>query len=116
MISLRSFVALTLAAVALSACTTISAVPAGPVKMGGGQEVTLQRAWADITPLMGLRQKNVRILSIDGPLLNRLYLAQGLADGESLVRRPSKEKPVPVFHADMSQTEIVEFLSESIAA
>jgi hypothetical protein len=100
----------------LSACVAITPVPAGPVALGGSHQVILGRQWSDISAIMPQRQKNVRVLSIDGPLLNRLYLAQGLAPGEGLMKAVSKEHPSPSFHADMSPTEMVEFVSDSVAS
>jgi hypothetical protein len=65
---------------------------------------------------MPQRGKSVRVLTIDGPLLNRVYLAQGLQQGVGLLKPVSKEHPVPTYHADMSATELVEFVSDSVAA
>ena len=105
---------LTLAA--LGGCVSIPAVPAGPVAMGDNHAVVLSRPWSDVSALVPQRSKKVRVLTIDGPLLNRLYLAQGIAAGEGLLKPVSKEQPVPVFHADMAPTELVELVSNSIAA
>jgi len=99
-----------------SACTSIGRVPAGPVPLGGGHQVTTSRDWSDISALMPQRQSNVRVLTLDGPLLNRLYLAQGLAPGQGLIKRISKEKPAPTFRSDMSPTEVVEFVTDSVVA
>jgi hypothetical protein len=100
----------------LSACVSITPVPAGKLTLGGGRQVTLGRQWSDVSAIMPQRAPKVRVLSIDGPLLNRLYVAQGLAPGEGLLKKAAKEKPTPVFHADMSPTEQVEFVAASIAA
>jgi hypothetical protein len=104
------------AALMLSACSSIGTAPAGPMKVGGGHTVTLGRSWADISAILPQRQNNVRVLSIDGPMLNRLYLAQGLEDGQGLIKAKSKEKRVPTYRKDMSPTELVEFTADTVAA
>lgn len=100
----------------LTACTSISKVPAGPVDLGAGRAGTLSRDWADVSALMPQRHKKVRVLTQDGPQLNRLYLAPGLAPGEGLIKGASKERPAPKYHAGMAPTELVEFVTESVAA
>lgn len=108
---------LTLAALsmlALAACASISAAPAGPLKVGASQ-VTLGRTWSDVSAMMPYRAKKVRVLSIDGPRLNRLYISDALAVGDGLIKSPRKEVRVPVIRADMSAVERVEFVAESVA-
>lgn len=99
----------------LAACQSISAVPAGPLKVGSA-EMTLGRQWADVSPLLLGANKKVRVLSIDGPLLNRLYVTDGLLVGEPLVKALTKEKPTPKLRADMNSSERIEFVADSIAA
>jgi len=108
--------ALGLTVATLSACTAITPVPAGPVALGGPHRVVLGREWSDISAVMPQKARNVRVLTIDGPLLNRLYLIEGLNTGEGLLKSPAKERPAPRFHGDMSATELVEFMSDSVAA
>lgn len=100
---------------ALSACASFTLAPAGPFAAGGSQ-VTLGRSWTDLNgPIWGL-PKGVRLLTIDGPLLNRLYIADGLKAGEVLVRATSKERPTPAWRAGLSPNEQVEFVADSISA
>ena len=99
----------------LSACATVTLIPAGAYAVGG-QSVTLGRSWSDISIIMWGRPKNVRLLSIDGPLLNRLYIADGLASGQFLVKPVKKERPTPTWKAGMSPNEQVEFIADSVAA
>jgi len=106
----------TLAMLGLAGCVSINRVPAGPVALSKGQSITLQSDWAEVTPVMPQRQNAVRVLSIDGPALNRLYLIQGLPSGQGMVKRIAKEKPVPVFRADLSPTELLEFIADSVTA
>lgn len=104
-----------LAAVAfLSACAAIKAVPAGPYASGGNQ-ITVGRTWTDMGRLFDA-SKGVRMLSIDGPQLNRLFVIDGLKTGEFIIRPASKERPTPTWKAGLTPTEQVEFLADSLAA
>jgi len=86
----------------------------GPVE-NAGATITLSREWSDITFLLpSPRPRNVKLLSIDGPQLNRLYLA-ALRPGESLLRPRDRDTPRPTYHADMSDTELVEFVVDCVA-
>lgn len=111
---LRALACATLFA-ALSACATVTLAPAGPYTVGS-QSVTLGRSWSDISILLPGRPKNVRLLSIDGPLLNRLYIADGLTDGQFIVRPATKERPTPTWKSGMSPSEQVEFVADSVSA
>ncbi len=103
------------AALLLSACTTVTLAPAGAYPVGKGSQVTLNRAWSDFTPISGL--KKVRLLSIDGPLLNRLYLSEGLTSGDYIVQPANRrEATTPVYDASMSINEQVEFIANSVTA
>lgn len=100
---------------ALAACTTVTLAPAGPYVVGS-QSVTLGRSWSDISIIMWGRPKHVRLLSIDGPLLNRLYIADGLTSGQFLVKPMKKERPTPTWKTGMSPSEQVEFVADSVSA
>jgi hypothetical protein len=99
----------------LSACTTVTLAPAGAYAVGS-HGVTLGRSWSDISIILPGRPRNVRLLSIDGPLLNRLYIADGLTDGQFLVKPMRKERPTPTWRSGMSPSEQVEFVTDSVAA
>lgn len=99
----------------LAACTTITLAPAGPFAVGS-HAVTLGRSWSDISIIMWGRPKHVRLLSIDGPLLNRLYIADGLTSGQFLVKPMRKEQPTPTWTTGMSPSEQVEFVADSVSA
>lgn len=105
-----------LVALALAGCATVTAAPAGRFQAGGGQEMTLGRMWSDISPIMLNRGKKVRVLSIDGPLLNALYVGSGLVPGDNVVRSYVKERPTPLVRSGMSTSERLEFISDSVAA
>lgn len=101
-------------AVALAGCAAGGLV-SGPVESGGGATVNLTREWSDITFMLPTpRPRNVKMLSIDGPLLNRLYVAT-LAEGESLLRPRDRDTPRPTFRSDMTDSEIVEFIVDCVA-
>jgi len=114
----RNHVAAALLAVALTlaGCETVQDAPAGDYKVGAAYEVTLTRQWSDISAIMKARPRNIHLLSVDGPLLNRLYLSEGLKDGDFLVKPEDETKPTPTYHAGMSITEEVEFVANSVAA
>jgi hypothetical protein len=90
-------------------------VPAGAYGKAPGFALTVRRSWSDITYLLPGRPPNVRQLSIDGPLLNRLLLA-GLDPGQGLVKPADKNTPRPIFRDDMTDSELVEFVIDSLAA
>jgi hypothetical protein len=98
----------------LSACAAVTAVQ-GPYS-AGAFTVTLDRQWSDISEIMAQRPRNVRLLSTDGPLLNRLYIASAIEPDQFLVKPARREFPTPVFRADMSESELVEFVVDSVAA
>jgi hypothetical protein len=101
---------------ALAGCVAQAKLaPAGPFD-ASALHVTLGRNWSDLTPVMRPRPENVHYLSIDGPLLNRLYLGAGLAPGQSLVRPLDRDAPRPTFRADMTDGELVEFVVDCVAA
>lgn len=102
------------AVVSLSACAAIKAVPAGPYASGGNQ-ITVGRTWTDMGRLFDA-SKGVRMLSIDGPQLNRLFVIDGLKPGEFIIRPASKERPTPTWNAGLTPTEQVEFLADSLTA
>lgn len=110
-----------LAAIALSAamfaagCASVTLAPAGPYKAGASYSVTLGRAWSDITAASPNLQDGVRVLSIDGPLLNRLFLAVDIAPGQGVIKPPRRETRAPVYRADMTSREISEMLLETLS-
>ncbi|HWA60904.1 MAG TPA: hypothetical protein VG939_05990 [Caulobacteraceae bacterium] len=100
----------------LAGCATATDAPAGAYKVGAAYQVTLGREWSDVSAMLGVHERGMRVLSVDGPLLNRLYLSEGLAPGESMVHSTVKEKPTPTVKADFTPQETVEFVADSVAA
>lgn len=76
--------------------------------------ITLGRQWSDLTFMLPNRPPNVKLLSIDGPLLNRLYVA-ALRPGESLLRLPDRDSPRAIYRADMTDSELVEFVIDCVS-
>lgn len=102
------------AVISLSACAAMEAVPAGPY-VSGRNQITVGRTWTDMRRPLDVSRR-VRVLSIDGPRLNRLFVIDGLAPGEFIVRPASRKRPTPTWTAGLTPTEQVEFLADSLAA
>ena len=109
-------IALAAVAAVLGACSPISLAPAGAYRVGGSPTVTLDRPWNDVSGLWIGKPKKMRVLSLDGMLLNRLYLSEGLVDGDFMVRPARREATTPVYADDMSISEQVEFVADSVTA
>jgi len=101
--------------VCLTACVSISPAPAGAYKVGKS-EVTLGRTWSNVSSLSPGMVKQAKLLSIDGPFLNRLYVVDGLPEGASLLRAPSKDKPMPKVRSNMSAIERIEFVADTVTS
>lgn len=108
----RFFAALAATAV-LTACAAITLAPAGAYKAQSGYSVTLARPWSDLTGA-GMQPQGVKLLTVDGVALNQLYVAV-IAPGGSLARPADRDTPRPTYRADMSDTEMVEFVIDSLA-
>lgn len=110
--------ALTLAVVLLSGCSAVVLAPKGHLAVGS-TSVTLSRDWTDISKLYYQRAKKVKILSLDGPDLNRLFISEGLSSKDPLMVHPQrgdrKSAPAPRGKANMSFQEHIELVSTSLA-
>jgi hypothetical protein len=98
----------------LGACGGASVVT-GSYAVSPAYSVTLGKSWS-LVPQTFLLNREVKYLTIDGPLLNNFYLTDGLAVGRSIVRTPQKSRPMPVVKAAMSETEMAEFVIDTVAA
>jgi hypothetical protein len=99
---------------ALAGCVTIPLVKAGSYQARGTAfAITLPRPWSDLTG-MSMQPRGVRVLSIDGLGLNQLYIASIAPDG-AFVRVMDKDTPRPTYRTDMGETELVEFVIDSLA-
>jgi hypothetical protein len=102
------------AGLVLAGCAT-SGVVTGAYKVGATYSVTLGDKWADISTWLNDRGPGVRLLTIDGPWLNRLYVTEGLRPGQSIVRAQSRDRPNPAYRDNMSSRELVEFVVDTTA-
>jgi hypothetical protein len=109
----RGFI-LALGALALAGCAAIKLAPAGSYNAQSGYSVSLARPWSDVTGA-SRHAPGVKLLTRDGVALNQLYVAS-LAPGESLVLPADRDTPRPVYRADMTDHELVEFVVDSLAA
>jgi hypothetical protein len=100
-------------ALVVNACGGATAVT-GNFPVGSAYNVQLQKTWSTIS-LFNLN-KEVKYLTIDGPLLNNFYLTEGLSVGRSIVRTTLKSRPMPVVKSAMSENEMVEFVVDTVAA
>lgn len=100
------------ALVSLVACTGITAVT-GPFEVDGGYKVQLGETWSAFPKDSRTKLRN---LTIDGTSLNSLTFAASLKDGHMLIKTYDREKLIPKYRSDMTMTEIVEFIRDSLSA
>lgn len=103
-------------ALVIAGCASVVAVPPGPYVVSPSMTLNIGRIWTDFTPILPNQPKKVKMFTIDGPLLNRLYIGGDLVAGEGLTKPANKEMRVPTVKAQMSGIEQIEFLKESMAA
>lgn len=104
---------LSVSVLVLAGCAAIKLAPAGAYNAQSGYSVTLARPWSDVTAA-GRRAPGVKLLTIDGVALNQLYVVS-LSPGGSLAQPADRDTPRPTYRADMSDTELVEFVIDSLA-
>jgi hypothetical protein len=116
---IKATVVISLAALSLSGCATVSLAPKGNFALGASS-VTLSRDWSDVSVLYYNRAKKVKILSIDAPGLNRLFISEGLTAKDPLMVHPMKgdntNAPAPRGKDNMSLQEQIEFVAASLSA
>lgn len=104
--------------VALSACAaTPTLVPPGTYDAGGAYSVTLERSWTEM-PERRSPFTDTSYLTFDGPRLNQVYVLSGIPSGSGIIKeRRSDDEDIAelVFRSGMSELELVEFVTESIA-
>lgn len=104
------------AVLALSLAACVSAKPVSGNLTAASATVTLAEMWSDVSDYTQGQTPGSKVLTQDGPALNRLYIVSDIKPGQSIVRAQSKEKPTPVLRADLSFNEQVEFVADSVAA
>jgi hypothetical protein len=95
----------------LSACAHYTLVE--PVKrdIGGGYSVEPQIAWSRAA------YGKIEIWTVDGPALEAIQFFNGIGDGETLFPAYGKQKEkLPQFKKDMTASEVMEFIVDSIMA
>ncbi len=110
----RGLLAATAGGALLAGCATVKLAPAGAYKTERAFTVSLRRPWSDMTGMLAPRPPGVHLLTMDGPALNQLYLAS-LDSGASLFRHADRDTPAVMYRTDMSDTELVEFVVDSLA-
>lgn len=101
-------------ALTMSGCATITLAPAGSYAAGSAG-YTLGQNWSDITAIAPNRGEGVHLLTIDGPLLNRMILTDGLGDGAPILRPMSRDQRTPVHRAGASANEQMELIVDTMA-
>lgn len=113
---IRPAFALALILLLLAACASgPSLVPPGEFRAGTRYALPLERAWSRIPARLD-PATSLDSLSVDGPLLNRVYVASGLKQGAAIAVSRDEARPVPGFRAAMSELELAEFVADSVAA
>lgn len=113
-ISRRGLLAAAAGGALLAGCASVKLAPAGAYNAEHAFAVTLQRPWSDMTAMLAPRPRGVRLLTVDGAALNQLYLAS-IAPGGPLFRHADNDTPTVTYRADMSDSELVEFVIDSLA-
>jgi hypothetical protein len=103
------------AVLAASGCAGGITPVTGTSTFGSAYSVTVGQTWSDVSTLMPVG-RNVRVWTLDGHVLNRLYLAHDIEPGAGLLPRPRGDQRIATFREDMTSRELIELLTESIAA
>lgn len=98
----------------LAGCASVKLIEPGDYRAGNAFAVSLHRPWSDISATLTPRPAGVQLLTIDGPALNQLYLAV-IQPGGSFIRPVDNDTPRPLYRTDMGDTELVEFVIDSLA-
>lgn len=97
-----------LGALGLAACASLRDPAPGPYRIAGTFEVTLDRVWSDFTPEDA---RSLRLLSLNGPAIDRLYLGAFRAN-EGLARRVKAGARAQALSTDAA----AQFIDESVRA
>lgn len=102
-----------LTALSLVACASGPKLAQTGVYKVGSYSVPLQQDWTAFNLKTG-KGKKAHLLTVDGTTLNSVFLYNDLKEGDSLMKARKKDTPVPTFTPDLSELELVEFLSDSL--
>lgn len=103
------------AAAPLAACATGATLAPHGNYQAGAITLTLSHDWSDMTRVLPTpRPAGMHMLTVNGPFLDRLY-AMTLEPGESMFPPRDRNAPRVAFRSDMTDTELVEFVTDSLA-
>jgi len=97
----------------LTACATGPKLANAGMFEAGSFSVPLSQDWTAFNIKTG-KGKSAQLLTVDGKILNSVYLFSDLKEGDSLMKERKRENPVPKFSTDLSELELVEFLGDSL--
>ena len=84
----------------------------GPFSVKGAYQVSLGKPW---TAFPFSSRTNLQGLTIDGVGLNSLTFGVNIEDGDALIYSSDPKKLIPRFRKDMSESEMVEFVRDTLA-
>jgi hypothetical protein len=113
-ITRRGLIAAGAGSALLGGCVAAKLIEPGPYRVERAFTIRVTQSWSDVTPL-ARQEEGVHLLTRDGPALNQLYAAS-IEAGGALAFLPDRDTPRPRYRADMGDTEVVEFVIDSIAA
>lgn len=99
----------------LSACATAQRAPER-FNVDDAFVVEFASPWIDISRLARTPHRSVHLFTVHAPTLERLYLVGDMPAGESIVPAPSRRQRPVVYRADLSRSELVEFVSANLTA
>jgi hypothetical protein len=108
--------AITMALGLASCAATPVLAPKGD--FNGGQKVTLDRDWSDVSNIYVSNNKKTRMLTLDGFALNRLYISDGLGPNDPFLIGPQGNRasdPAPVGGENPSLSEQISYMERAIA-
>ena len=100
----------------IAACAGGITEVTGPVEVGNAYTVTLERPWNRLSDSLDGTRTRGDILTQDGAALNMIRLVGGLNPGDYIVKPVRREFPTPTYEADMTELELVEFVTDTLAA
>ncbi len=109
----RGLLAVGAGAALTSGCVAAKLIEPGPYRVERAFSIRVTQSWSDVTPLTR-QEDGVHLLTRDGPALNQLFAAS-IAPGGALAFVADRDTPRPRYRADMGDTELVEFIVDSVA-
>ncbi len=100
----------------LGACASSLAAVEGPLEINKAYTITLERPWNRYSDGADTYWTRGDRLTQDGEALNAIRLIGALKPGDYIVRPQRKEFPTPIYKVDMTESELAEFLTDSISA